>query len=247
MSTTTSALGRVTGWITAPIFGAISLARHARTFHPHGRTFVARVVRHPDLALDLEPLAERLVGDALVRFSGALWKDEPHRPDVLGCAIRFRHDANETAEPEPGDQDLLLATILRPWTMPVAPMTTDVEDYLGNDYFAVSPFDVGLVHALYFRLRPEHASRSGDDRDARVDAAVACGDAALELDVGASPYGVWSPIVRIELLRRAHVDDAALRFRPYRAGRGVEPRGFLNAMRRGVYAMSQWARPRTVP
>src|SRR5581483_12347742 len=117
---TTSALGRVTGWFTAPLFAAVSALRHARTFHPHGRTFVARVVRHPDLPLDLEPLAERLVGDALVRFSGALWKEEPHRPDVLGCAIRFRHDASDSAEPEPGDQDLLLATILRPWTMPIA-------------------------------------------------------------------------------------------------------------------------------
>ena len=247
MSTTGSALGRVTGWITAPLFAAVSLARHARTFHPHGRTFVARVVRHPDLALDLEPLAERLAGDALVRFSGALWKDEPHRPDVLGCAIRFRHDARETAEPAAGDQDLLLATILRPWTMPVAPMTTNVENYLGNDYYAVSPFDVGLVHELYFRLRPEHTSSGDGDRDRRIDDAVARRDASLELDVGASPYGTWSPIVRVELLRPANVDDAALRFRPQRDGRGVTPQGFVHALRRGVYAMSQWARPRTVP
>src|SRR5678815_3872048 len=149
---TNSALGRVMGWV-------------ARTFQPHGRTFVARAVRHPDVALDLEPLAERFAGDALVRFSG------------LGCAVRFRHDARQTAEPELGDADLIVATVLRP---------TKVEDYLANDYYAVSPFDVGLVHALQFRLRPEHASHGEGDRDERIDDEVAHGGAALDLDVGGS-------------------------------------------------------------
>jgi hypothetical protein len=249
MSTTTSgALGRVTGWITAPLFAAASFARHARTFHPRGHAFVARSLRHPDLALELAPLAARLTGDALVRFSGALWKDEPHLPDVLGCAVRFRHDASETAEPELSDQDLLFATIVRPWTMPLAPVTTNVEDYLANDYYAVSPFDVGLDHALYFRLRPERPARHViGDRDARIDDAVARGVAAFEIDASASPWGPWSPVVRVTLLRAAHVDQEALRFEPFRAGRGVVPRGFVHALRRGAYAMSQWARPRTVP
>jgi hypothetical protein len=199
---TSSALGRVTGWI-------------ARTIRPHGRTFVARVVRHPNLSLDLEPLAERLVGDALVRFSGT---HEPHRPDVLSCTIRFRHHGME------GDRDLLLAS-----------MKTRVEDYLGNDYYALSSFDVGLVHALYFRLQPEHASFRGDgDRDRRIDDAVANGKALLELEVGASPYGTWSPIVHVQLLHAANAEDAA-------------SVGFVHALRRSADAMSQWVRPRTVP
>ncbi len=239
MSTTSEALGRVTGWITAPLFAAASFARHALTFHPRGHTFVARALRHPDLTLELAPFAERLTGDALVRFSGALWKDEPYLPDVLGCAVRFRHDANETAEPESGDQELLFAT---------APVTTNVEDYLANDYYAVSPFDVGLVHALYFRLRPERPARHViGDRDARIDDAVARGVAAFEIDASASAWGPWSPVVRVTLLRVARVDQEALRFQPYRAGRDVVPRGFAHTLRRGAYAMSQWARPRTVP
>jgi len=180
----------------------------ARTFHPYRRTFVARVVRHPDVTLDLEPLAERFAGEALVHFSG------------LGCAVRFRHHARKTAEPELGDEDLLVATVLRP---------TKVEDYLANDYYAVAPFDVGLVHALQFRLRPEHPSHGKGNRDERIDDEVAHGGAALDLDVGGSPYGTWSPIVRVELLHAAHRD------------------GFVEAFRRGVDMMSEWARPRTVP
>lgn len=193
---TSSALDRVTSWI-------------AGTFHPRGRTFVARVVRHPDLALDLEPLAERFAGDALVRFSG------------LGCAVRFRHDHRASSEPELGDADLLVATVLRP---------TNVEDYLANDYYAVSPFDVGLVHALQFRLRPEHPSHGKGDRDARLDDEVAHGGAALDLDVGGSPYGTWSPLVRVELLRAIQPDE-----------------GLVQALRRALHVMSEWARPRTVP
>lgn len=32
---------------------------------------------------------------------------------------------------------------------------------------------------------------------------------------------------------------------PFRAGRGVEPRGFVHGLRRGVYTLSQRARPRS--
>ncbi|HEY2366061.1 MAG TPA: hypothetical protein VGH87_06745 [Polyangiaceae bacterium] len=177
---------RVSGWVISSLFAAGTLARQARTFHQkRGRTFEARVVRHPELALDLEPLADRLAGDARVRFSGALRKAEPLARDVLGCAIRFRH----------AKEELLLAT-----------MTANVEDYLANDYHAVSPLDVGLVHELHFRLRPDGAS--------------------LDLDVGASPDGPWSPIVRVEL---------------------IQPAARLHALRRGIDTMSEWARPRTVP
>lgn len=170
----TTARDQVTGWIHESLFTAGAIARQARMLRLHGRTFAARVVRHPDLAPDLEPLAERLVGDARVRFSGGVW---PHRAHVLGCAVRFRHD-----------EELLFAAI------------ANGADYFENDYDAVSPLDVGLVHPLHFKLRP-----GGDD--------------ALELDVGASASGPWSPIARVEI---------------------VHARGL-------AYAVSEWVRPRTVP
>lgn len=241
---TGSAIGRVAGWLGAPAFGVVSFVRRARTFHPRGTTYLAHVEPHPAAPAELGDLALRLSGPALVRFSGALWKHARRLPDVLGCAIRFRSDATETARPSRGDQDLLFATIRRPWTMPFAPLTTNVRDYLSNDYWAVSPFDAKLGRSVYLRLHPDHRSRRGRaTRSERLQREVERGDARIELDVGPGPYGPWSPAVTITLARRARVDDEALRFRPFRAGRGLRPRGFVHALRRGVYKVSQWARP----
>ncbi|MEO8183439.1 MAG: hypothetical protein ABI895_31785 [Deltaproteobacteria bacterium] len=46
--------------------------------------------------------------------------------------------------------------------------------------------------------------------------------------------------------RRRHfldLDQEALRFDPFRAGRGVTPVGFVHALRRATYLASQRARP----
>jgi hypothetical protein len=249
MSAVGFALGRATGWVVAPVFGLVSFVRHARTFHPSGPTFHAAVRLHAQTPEELRELGSRLAGHALVRFSGALWKHTETRLDVLGCAIRLRHDELETPEPALDDQDLLFATIKRPWTMPFAPFTTDVRDYLGNDYFAVSPFDAGLDRTIYFRLHPlmhsEFSARhQRDTRSVRLARDVAHGTAALVLDVGTGPFGPWRPLLTLSLERLANVDGEALRFRPFRDGRGVRPRGFVHALRLGVYSLSQRARPK---
>jgi len=241
---TGSLLGRVAGWAMAPLFGLTSLTRQARTFHPRGPTYHAAVKTHPQASPELTRVGTRLVGPALVRFSGALWKHAPHTQDVLGCAVRFRRDDEETPEPASDDQDLLFATIKRPWTMPFAPITTDVEDYLANDYFAVSPFDIGLDERVYLRLHPIHAStREDGTRDERLAREVVIGGALLELEVSADPFGPWRPLLTVAISRVAHIDGEALRFRPFRDGRGVHPRGFIHALRVGTYALSQLARP----
>jgi hypothetical protein len=239
-----AAVGTVVGWAIAPVFGVVSLLRRARTFHPRGPIYHAVVARHPDAPADLGPLADRLAGLALVRWSGALWKRSERLPDVLGCAIRFRRSDRDTAAPRRGDQDLLFATIRRPWTMPSSPFTTKVGDYLANTFYAVSPFDVGERRRVYFRLRPVlPPRRNGGSRDRRLEWATQRGEAALDLGVGRGPFGPWSPLLRVSLVRRAHVDGEALRFDPYRDGRGVRPRGFVHALRRGVYRLSQRVRP----
>jgi hypothetical protein len=51
------------------------------------------------------------------------------------------------------------------------------------------------------------------------------------------------PMAIVRLTERAHVDQAELRFSPFRADRGIEPVGFVHAIRRGAYAASQHARP----
>lgn len=237
-------LGFAAGWLVAPIFFATSMLRHARTFHPSGPTFHAIVTRHPGVPEELATLADRLEGRALVRFSGALWKRARRTPDVLGVAIRLRRDALDTPEPAADDQDLLFATIRRPWTMGLAPFTTKAEDYLANDYFAVSPFDAPERERLFFRLHPAHLSSSTEGtREERLGAEVERGGATLDIEVGARPFGPWSPIATIALEREAKVDGEALRFLPFRHGRGLRPRGFIHALRAGVYALSQRARP----
>jgi hypothetical protein len=237
-------LGRAAGWVSGPVFALVSLARRARTFHPRGPVFHGIVARHGDAPTELTSVADRLAGPALVRFSGALWKEDEDRIDVLGCAIRLRRTEGDTADVADDDQDLLFATIRRPWTMLLAPFTTDVHDYLANDYFAVSPFDVGGGRRRYLRLHPTHRSNTRGTRAERLARAVDRGAARFILEISPDPFGPWEPLLHVALERVARVDGEALRFRPFRTGRGVQPRGFIHGLRRGVYALSQGARPR---
>jgi hypothetical protein len=241
----TTAAGVVVGWALSPAFGFASFARRSRVFHPRGVTYRATVATHPKAPLDLRGLGRRLSGPALVRFSGALWKSRDNWPDVLGCALRLRGEERDTAVAGVDDQDILFATIQRPWTMPFAPFMTDVRDYLGNDYLAVSPFDAGLDQRLYLRLHPEHRARLAQgSRAARLAREVESGRANLTLGVSEGPYGPWLPVASVSIQRVAHLDSEALRFHPFRQGRGVRPLGFVHGLRRGAYAVSQAARPR---
>src|SRR5687768_1326878 len=150
-------VGRTLGVLLAPITGSVSALRRARMFHPAGICVAAQV--H---AIDGDALGERLAGPALARFSSAWWKRREWR-DVLGIALRFTSASAERqgARAEPGDQDLLLATIRRPWTMALAPLTTDHRDFLANHYYGVSPFRAdGHAREVEFRLVPRRTTQS---------------------------------------------------------------------------------------
>jgi hypothetical protein len=243
-SSASFAVGLAAGWAVAPVFAVFSFARRARTFHPCGPTFVATVRKAAEVSPEFDALAHRLVGRALVRFSGALWKRAEGVPDVLGCAVRLRRDDREEARPAADDQDLLFATIQRPWMMPLAPFTTNVKDFLNNDYFAVAPFDGPAGRSVYLQLRPLHSpDERGKTRAERLIQATEHGCAVLSLEIGEGPFGRWSPLLTITLERVAAVDGQALRFNPFRSGRGVHPRGFIHALRMGAYALSQRVRP----
>ena len=244
----TARAGLVLGWAIGPVFAFVSWLRRSRTFHPRGTVFHAWAAQHPAVTPQLSALAERLTGRALVRFSGALWKRAEGIPDVLGCAVRLRQDDSDAVEPEAGDQDLLFATIRRPWTMPFAPFSTAVHDYLANDYFAVSPFDTGFSEIVYLRLHPATTTRErSGTRSERLARTVGRHDAVLDLEASSAPFGPWSPLLTLVLQRPALVDGEALRFRPFRNGRGLTPRGFVHSLRVGVYALSQRARPSRSP
>jgi hypothetical protein len=210
-------LGRAAGWtIGAPFFATMAALRRSRPLHPTGVLYggTCAATKPSD---DLVPLADALAGPVLVRLSHALWKKpRPHVPDVLGCAIRIA-----------GEQDLLFATIKRPWTTPFAPLTTDVDDYLANLYYGVSPFTLaGVDRRFYLRLRPF------------VDG----GFGGFVLEASYRPRTAYREVARMTMERVAEGAGERLRFDPFRTGRGIEPCGFIHALRRGAYAASQATR-----
>jgi hypothetical protein len=240
--------GFIGGLIAAPLFGITSYLREARTFHPEGVCYRA-TARSVAALPALEPMAQRLLGGGLVRLSGAVWKGGRERHDALGFAVRFGELGMERASlttPARGDQDLLFVTSRRLWTLPLAFFTTDQHDFLRNDYYALTPFEVEGVGRVELRISPRRVAAEGNSRRARLASAVERGEAVFTLEVSMldQPDRAWRPVVEIQLTEKADVDQTALRFSPFRDGRGIVPRGFVNAMRPAVYAASQYARPK---
>lgn len=220
----------------APAVGATSRVRRSRMFHPRGMILRGDVRALPGEAREL---GERLSGWLLLRFSGAWWK-EHEWPDVLGCALRFRRSGQVTAVPDADDQDLLLATIRSPWTTPLAPLSTRQHDFLDNDYFGVSPFDVTSAARVKFRLRPAKIPAAGSTRVAKLNDALERGPVLLTLGVRSQKLGaIYVPCAEITLREQVALDDDALRFDPFRSGRGVRPVGLVHNARSATYAASR--------
>lgn len=240
-------LGRAGGLALAPITMTLSALRHARMFHPRGITLRAEVRPRARVA-PWDTIAARLRGPALVRMSSAWWK-KGELKDVLGIAIRFTRRERPDARAAPGDQDLLFATIRRPWTMPFAPLSTRQHDFFANRYFAVAPFRVQGAGAVEWRLVPEAAIDGDGSREDKLARALDEGRARFVLE--GRPYRRvtdlfrrrhWHPVADVVLREAVEVDQDALRFDPYRAGRGIRPVGFVQALRRATYAASRWGR-----
>lgn len=240
-------IGTTVGAMASPWLAAASFARQARVLHPDGETFLVDVVADRAAPDAHHALAQRLGGPALARFSGAMWKGDVERFEVLGVALRFTDVTAPTVEPREGDQDLLFATIVSPFTMGLSPFTTDATSFSRNHYWAVSPFEVAR-RRVKFRLsplEPHKGDREVASRYAALREEAAAGRARFRLEVRSTFRTAWSPLATIELVRSAALDEQALRFSPFRTGRGVVPRGLVHAMRRPAYAASQWARPRS--
>lgn len=234
-------IGRVIGAAVAPVTFLGSLMRGNRLFHPGGFFYRAEV---EPIARDgaLGRLAERLAGIALVRLSGALW-EWPHgkrTPDLLGAVIRFRSIDQVTPPSLPGDQDLLLVTASSLPGLVPALFRTDVNDFLGNRYYAILPFTLEGAGKVYVRLVPTQGSPAGADRRERLDLAVAASQAVLrlELRLAKSSEG-WIPVAAIELRDELSVEDSELTFDPGSSAMGLTPRGVLQWVRPLAYAASQ--------
>ena len=231
-------VGRMVGVLVAPLVFLVALVRGARAFHPDGGVFRAEV-RATAVDAPLVAVAERLAGPALARLSAAMVRGEVEKPDVLGLGLRFG---------AAGTQDLLLATFdgFGPRQLRAAMATTDVHDFLHNDYRAVSPFRVDGLGLVTLHARGD-ASGGGDgvSRGERLAEAMAAGRARLHVEARPLPPdgdGAPRPLVDLVLVGRASVPPASLRLSPFRDGLGLRPVGFLAGIRWVVYPVSQLAR-----
>jgi hypothetical protein len=233
-------IGAGLGVLAAPVIAVVTKLRHARMFHPRGHVFVG----HSDPITSPFPgLSQALAGRVLARCSAALWRGGWEHLDVLGFALRIRRDTKEIdARPRDGDQDLLTATIRSPLTMLAAPFFTDASDFVGNTYWAVSPFEYDDVR-FELRLVPiDPPAKSSGSREARLRRAVAEHRAAWWLQARKTLTLSWHTVARIELEHAREIDQAALAFDPFRGA--LKPVGVVHAIRRAVYAAGQAARPR---
>lgn len=242
----TEEFGRAVGVLSSPLIRAGSALRHARVFHPDGLTCRAEVTPLP-VRRELAPVAARLTGSALVRLSSAFWRRTREWPDLLGLSLRLHSGGDVTEAPSSDDQDLLFATLRRPWTLGFALLTTDTHDFLHNDYYAVAPFEVEGLGRAQLRVTSLRTEAEGDSRDARIKAALAADRARFRIEVcsdGGESAGQWTPLAELRLVEEVTVDPATLRFQPFRTGRGFKPVGFLHSLRLPTYRHSQEARAR---
>lgn len=237
-------IGLVGGALMAPVTGAWAAIRRARTFHPDGVLYRAEVSPLPAEG-EAAVLGAHLAGPALVRFSSALWTGGREWIDVLGCSIRFRSEPVPSVLPAVGDQDLLCATLRTPLTTLLAPLRTHRHDFLRNDYYAVSPFLVEGLGKVKFRVVTGRVRLPGSDRGERLQRAVEAGLASLRLEWRPVRSGPWQGLCAIRPVQRLDLDQEALRFDPFRNGRGLRPAGLVQYLRPAAYWASQRARPRS--
>lgn len=238
------AIGDAIGRIWAPVISEVAKLRHARVFHPTGHTFGGRI--EPLVGGHFDALGARLEGRVLVRVSGALSRREREWFDVLGLAMRIRpgHGAAIGEAAQPGDQDLLFATIRSPLALPLSPLTTDASNFLQR-YWSVSPFDAPPVGRVELRLRPIGRAEIGGARIDRLREAVRRAEAGWWVDARRTLTTGWHPLAVVHLEREVHLDQGALAFDPFRDGAEITPVGLVHAIRRAAYAASRDARPRS--
>ncbi|MFT3776056.1 MAG: hypothetical protein QM820_62730 [Minicystis sp.] len=127
--------------------------------------------------------------------------------------------------------------------MPLAVFTTDVRDFLANNYGAVLPSRAPGLGLVDFRLVPEPIAAGGKDRNERLAHAVMEGRAVLTLQVRERRAGArYRDLAQITLRERVAGGGEDLRFDPAHAGLGIEPAGVLQAIRAVVYPASQLGR-----
>ena len=208
-----------------------SLFRAARAFHPRGSVCKAQITALDDLA------GPRLAGAAEVRFASSTADENAPDPSIIGLSIKIR-DA---------DQDLAFGTFESFAKAGQATDTTNVADYLANEYASVAPWRVRGLGIAWLRLVPSpaaHVPKTGL-RTERLDADIAANRATFILEARSAP-NPDGPLLRklaeVRLTERLPADDPKHRISMFRTGRGIVPTGFRNGIRAIVYPVSQLAR-----
>lgn len=236
-------IGAALGGALAPAAFLGALIRGGPVLHPSGVVYRADVEALAEEG-PLGALAQRLVGVALVRLSGALraWPQSGRRPDMLGIALRLRGNDLTTTRRLAGDQDLLFATARSPLDLLVALWATDVRDFLNNRYYTMLPYTLAGMGKVALRLIPEAPAPPGDDRRERLQRAVESDEATLRLEARALGDGAWTPLVTVRLVEPMKVDPGELAFDPGSAAMGLVPVGVIQWTRPAVYRASRAGR-----
>jgi hypothetical protein len=205
----------------------ISLRRAARAFHASGSVCKAELT-----ALD-DTVGTKLAGSARVRLSGASEPENSPKQSILGMALDIG-----------GDQDLLLATFVSFSKASEATASTNVSDYLANQFSSVTPWRVA-GRTVWFRAIPADQPATTGTRVDRLDAAIAAGRATftLELRDGPGPdSAVRARVAELRLTERLPTDEPGFKMSMKRTARGLVPTGFRNGIRFVAYPASQLAR-----
>jgi hypothetical protein len=230
----------VAGIPVGAVLAAVSAARRGKAVHPHGEVYAARLRVTGAAAA---PAASSLLASAaehraVVRFSRSLGVPRP-LPDLLGMSIRVL-DAYGAGR----HQDFLLVTSIdRPVLHHIFVPAADAQQ---RPYSSSLPYRAGTRRFIVGALpRPDSPRPAPGTELERVRLAAATGRLRFDLAV-AEPKGRFTPVAELHVEAPLPAAADALRFRPLRAGGGLEPVGLLNEMRRYAYPMSQWAWRQTV-
>ena len=109
-------------------------------------------------------------------------------------------------------------------------------------------FDVAGIGPVKLRLRsPRIGNASWQTRERHLRQMVDERQARLVLELRrlrSSPLTRrWQSLAEVRLTEPAEIDQQALRFSPFRVSAGMQPIGFVHAIRVAAYAASQDARP----
>jgi hypothetical protein len=212
-----------------------------------GYTFAGHAVAVPG---PLGSIGEQLAGRVLARFSVGLSRGG-ERFGSLGLALRFRPGAGPPLDHVPAieDQDLIFMSVPSLLALPYAWLLADARDFVGKRYWAVTPFTVRDHGRIELRLSPVNPPggiapppQSSGSREARLRQAVAAGRAEWWLEARRRLSPRWHRVAKITIEQPIAIDDRALKFDVFRAGGGVMPVGFVNAVRGPTYDASQRAR-----